>query len=194
MTSVAGPELDGTNPQDFVGFAQFYAVGFPLVVGRVFLVVGHWFVAEDLTQDAMVEMMRQWEERSERSEADNIAWTIGIAMNLARRHRRRVAVGARALARWVGWQQSTLAQLENDVLAKADTYRWISALPQQQRAVAILWALADQSADEIARTLGISASTVRTHLQRIRRHFAHGSQTGLGGAGEMARSTGDRKT
>jgi RNA polymerase sigma-70 factor, ECF subfamily len=193
MTHVAGRALDGKDPPSFAGFDQFYASCFPLVVSRVFLAVGHWYVAEDLAQDAMVEMMEQWDERSGRSVADNVAWAVGIAMNLARRHRRRIATGARAIARMAGWQRPTITHLEMEVLNRAETYRRIAALPKQQRVVAVMWVLADRSVDEIAQALGIAPSTVRTHFQRIRRQLADLSDIGFGADDENARTSGGRQ-
>ncbi len=37
------------------------------------------------------------------------------------------------------------------------------------------WGLADMTAEEIAATLGIASSTVRTYFQRIRIHFQNSS-------------------
>jgi DNA-directed RNA polymerase specialized sigma24 family protein len=153
-----------------------------LVVGRVFLMVGDWHAAEDLAQDAMLTLMDQWADRRDRSDDANVAWTLGIAANLSRRHRRRLAVHAKALGRLVGLQQPSIACFDVDVVARADTYRRLSALPRQTRTVAVLWLLAGMTADEIGVRLNITSSTVRTYLQRIRKHFGDDGPSGIGNA------------
>lgn len=171
MTSLDDQPLDGTAERPSPEFAQFYATAFPLLVGRVFLIVGHSHLAEDLAQDAMVEMFHQWSDRSDRSVKDNIAWAVGIAANLTRRHQRRLVTGARAVARWAGMHRPATVYIEMDVLVRSEAYRRIAGLSKRQRAVAVLWVFADMTAEEIAQTLGIATSTVRTHLQRIRKHL-----------------------
>jgi DNA-directed RNA polymerase specialized sigma24 family protein len=83
-----------------------------------------------------------------------------------------MATGTRALARWAGLRRPEVAHLEIEVVTRSETYRRIAKLPMQQRAVAVLSFLEDMTAEDIARTLGISPSSVRTHLQRIRRRLA----------------------
>ena len=61
-----------------------------------------------------------------------------------------------------GWLRRTLINLVNDK-SRRQRYR-----PRQQRAVVALRYLEDRSVDDIARTLEISASTVRVHLSRGR--------------------------
>jgi RNA polymerase sigma factor (sigma-70 family) len=172
MTSIDGRPPDSSEASPLApDFDQFYAAAFPSILGRVFLVVGNKHLAEDLAQDAMVEMLQQWDNRRTLPIAANTAWAIGIAVNLTRRHQRRLVTGARAVARWAAGAQSSAAFFETDVLARDEVYRRIAKLSKKQRAVAVLWAFAGMTAEEIARTLDISSSTVRTHLQRIRRHL-----------------------
>jgi DNA-directed RNA polymerase specialized sigma24 family protein len=175
-----GDQLHGQDRPAFPAeFERFYTGSFPLVAGRVFLMVGDWHAAEDLAQDAMLTLMDQWADRCGRSNADNVAWTLGIAANLSRRYRRRLAVHAKALGRLVGLEQPSIACFDVDVVARADTYRRLSALPRQTRTVAVLWLLAGMTAEEIGGRLNITSSTVRTYLQRIRKHFDDGDPGGI---------------
>ena len=164
--------LPGDRPvsgaERFSEFATFYTSAFPIVMSRVFLLVGQRHLAEDLAQDAMVVMMQQWRDRSGHPLTANVAWAVGIAANLAYRHRRRLLTGARIMARWATHFSPVVTHVDTEVLGRDETYRQIARLSRQQRAVAVLRVLGDQSVEEIAATLGISASTVRTHLQRIR--------------------------
>ncbi len=90
----------------------------------------------------MVEMIGQWANRRAKPVEANIAWTVGIAVNLARRHRRRLAVRAKVFSRWMGWQQSMIGSVDVEVVARAEAYRRMAALPGRLRAVAVLWGLA----------------------------------------------------
>jgi RNA polymerase sigma factor (sigma-70 family) len=171
MTAADNQTLERAVPRHHLGFPEFYTAAFPLVVGRVFLIVGHKYLAEDLAQDAMVEMMRQWHDRCDLPLEHNIGWAVGIAANLARRHQRRAVTGMRALSRWAGLHRPPLVHLEIEVLARDEAYRRIAGLPKQQRAVAVLWAFGGMTAEAIAQTLGVTSSTVRTHLQRIRKQL-----------------------
>jgi DNA-directed RNA polymerase specialized sigma24 family protein len=52
------------------------------VVGQVFVIVRDAHLAEELAQEAMVEMMDQWADRCDRTIDANIAWTVGIAARI----------------------------------------------------------------------------------------------------------------
>jgi RNA polymerase sigma-70 factor (ECF subfamily) len=168
MTFMVDPVRDATYRVPLTGFEQFYEATFRRVVGRVFLIVGDAHLAEELAQDAMVEIMDQWADRCERSVDSNIAWTVAIAANLARRHWHRLKIRARALTRLAARLQPEVSSFDVEALARIDTYRRLTALPRRQREIATLWLLGDMTAEDIADTLGITASAVRTHTQRIR--------------------------
>lgn len=169
---MADPVRDTTCRAPLTGFEQFYESSFRHVVGRVFIVVGDIHLAEELAQDAMVEIMDQWADRRERSLESNLAWTVAIAVNLARRHWRRLAVRSRVLARLAGRPRPGLSSLDVEAIARIDTYRRLGVLTRRQREIGTLWILGDMAAEDIADALGISASSVRTHMQRIRRRLA----------------------
>ncbi|GAB3828378.1 RNA polymerase sigma factor [Dactylosporangium cerinum] len=163
-----------TSPAEtpLAGFEQFYESSFQRVVGRVFLIVGDAHLAEELAQDAMVELMAQWAGRRDRPAESNTAWTVGIAANLARRHWRRLVVHTRVLTRLAGRRQAGASSIDEQTIVHVDTYRSLAALPRRQREIATLWVLCDMTAEEIADALDISASAVRTQMQRIRKRLA----------------------
>ncbi|MDG6101385.1 sigma-70 family RNA polymerase sigma factor [Dactylosporangium aurantiacum] len=180
---MADPVPDAARRPPLTGFDQFYEQAFRRVVGRMFLVVGNVHLAEELAQDAMVQIMDQWGERRDRSVESNVAWTVAIAVNLARRHWRSLAVRARAVARLAGRGHSGAVSLDVEAIERMDTYGLLATLPRRQREIATLSVLCDMPAEEIAAVLGISASAVRTHMQRVRKRLAGGVGKPLTDAG-----------
>jgi RNA polymerase sigma-70 factor (ECF subfamily) len=143
-------------------YAWLFATEFRPVARTVFLIVHDRDRAEDITQDAFVELLRHWRKISRYDRPG--AWVRRIAMRMAirevRRERRRPAVELEAL-------QPTLPAPADDDLRRA-----IRDLPPMQRAAVVLFYFEDRPTAELADILGCSDATVRVHLYRGRKRLA----------------------
>lgn len=153
-------------------FADFYKATFQHTLSRAFISSRNRSVAYDATQDAYVEMLQKWPDRYTRSHDDNRRYTIGIAV-------KKVADWYRQQERWSNledWAENGSEDLGFttvvDSLSLIPKIRSIiDRQPPQRKAVAILFFLEDYKYNEIADLLGISKSTLRTHVERIRREL-----------------------
>jgi RNA polymerase sigma-70 factor (ECF subfamily) len=107
-------------------------------------------------------------------------WLYGIAHNLLRNHlrdeRRQLAAyvrrGADPLADPGALAAFSLADARADsAVVSADLARLLARMPDRDRHVLLLFAWADMSYAEIARTLNIPVGTVRSRLNRARRQL-----------------------
>jgi len=135
---------------------------YPKMVALAAAVSGSRTFAEDLAQEAMLRLDRNWV-KVQGFESPG-AWVRRITINLALSHRRRLANEAKAKLR-LAVTPSTLATAgaEHEPVWKA-----VAALPRNQRAAVALHYLEDRSIAEIADILEISPSTARVHLHRGR--------------------------
>jgi RNA polymerase sigma-70 factor (ECF subfamily) len=119
--------------------------------------------AEDLVQEAFIRLSRSAGRiRKGGSEA---AYLRSIVINLARDHNRRGLVSLRHRPSALPDSPSA----EEDASARAERQEVIEALrtlPRRQRDCVTLRYYLDLSIPDIAETLGLSANTVKTHLQR----------------------------
>ena len=119
-----------------------------------FRVLGDRAEAEDVAQEALARAYLAW--RRIAGYAD--AWVARVATNLAiDRWRRRVRAVPAPPAE--GSHDPQLAE-------RVDLLRALRALPRRQREVVALRYLADQSEESVARALGCSVGTVKTHASR----------------------------
>lgn len=116
--------------------------------------------AEEVVQDAFVQLQRRWEHAR-----DPVAFVRTCVVNGARgRLRRRATVRRHPLA--------GLGEARDDVdrLVLDDERRAVAAalasLPTRQRECLVLRHWADLDIAEIAQTLGISTGSVKTHVHR----------------------------
>lgn len=114
--------------------------------------------AEDIVQEAT---LRAWQKLhlfdADRGSAR--AWLVAIVLDRCRRHRVR--------HRQALFERPAAAESQ-DLDARLDMEKLVRSLPNRQRQVVTLFYLADLSVDEIARTLGLSTSAVKTHLLKAR--------------------------
>jgi len=122
-------------------------------------------VAEEITQDAFVQLYRNWAKVSRYDRPD--LWVRRVAIRQAQRERhrswRRPALELRAAGPDV---VPALTEPRDDVLAA------VRALPCQQRAVVVLFYFEDRPMPEIARIVGCSVSTGWSHLHNARKRLA----------------------
>lgn len=149
-----------------VDLDAFVTREYPKVVAAVGLITGNRQDAADAVQDALVGFLAKPPSR----EITNVAaWITVVASNRARDLQRSRGAESRAYAK-VGTHDESyddaLAGLDVDVL------KALEALPRRQKEVCVLHYLLDQSVDQVAEGLGVSAGTVKTQLHRARTALA----------------------
>jgi RNA polymerase sigma factor (sigma-70 family) len=159
--TVARP--DSWSAEDEAAYAAFYVLTFPRVLPTVYLILRDRAAAEDVTQDAFVQLYVHWRKVS-RYEAPE-SWVRRVAIRLARRlaqrERMREVLSRRA------------HQVPHEVAAAdPDLERAIARLTPGQRAVVALFYFEDMSVVEVASTLQCSQSAVKVSLHRARHALA----------------------
>ena len=136
--------------------------------------MARWFVdditaAEDLVQEAFIRLSRSAHRIREHDKA--AAYLRSIVVNLARDHNRRGLVSLRHRPPAVLDEPSaeeTAAARES----RSEVVDALRRLPHRQRDCLVLRYYLDLPVEQIATTLGISANSVKTHLQRGMRALA----------------------
>jgi DNA-directed RNA polymerase specialized sigma24 family protein len=143
-------------------YARLFRAEFPRVRRTVRLIVHDAVSAEDLTQDAFVQLLLHWRKVSRFDRPD--AWVRRVAIRLAVRHLKRE--NRRVLV------EGTLAPGAPWPGPDPDVINAVRALPPKQQAVLVLFYYEDRPMAEIADLLDISESTGFVHLHRARRTLA----------------------
>jgi RNA polymerase sigma factor (sigma-70 family) len=144
-TRVGGDELE-----------EFCRVQYRVLVGALGLYTGDAGAAEELAQEALMRVASSWEDvRACHSPA---AWTMRIAMNLARSRFRRLAAARRAATAMGACPSPVVPELA-DVLAVRSAVR---SLPARQRRALVLRYYADLSVRDTALVLRCPEGTVKT--------------------------------
>lgn len=144
------------------GYTAFFRAEFPAVVRTVYLILRDTSRAEDVCQEAFIQLLGQWPKISayERPEA----WVRRVAIRLAMR-------GVRRDRLWV-LVRDRIAPPSTQTSSDLDVSEAIRRLPGNQRAAIALFYYEDRSVEEVAAILGCSTATVRVHLHRGRRRLA----------------------
>lgn len=169
MSAIAAARLAGheiTVDAEALVVRLFHEQGAALVrLARLF--VDNKDAAEDLVQEAFLRLARHAGRIDESDRAP--AYLRSIVLNLARDHNRRGLVSLRHLAA-AGREIDVIDDLTADELVRTEDHRMVleavRALPARQRDCITLRYLEELSIDAIAATLGLSANSVKTHLQR----------------------------
>lgn len=119
------------------------------------------FTAEDLAAEAMARAYAHWGKVSN-AESPR-AWVLRVTTNLAVDHVRRHQSHRRFAPLLLDREPREDGEL---AVTRVALVAALAALPQRQREAVALRYLADLEETEVSRALGISASTVRTHVQR----------------------------
>jgi RNA polymerase sigma-70 factor (sigma-E family) len=139
-------------------FAEFYAAAWGDCLRIVMVSVADRPLAEDLVAEAFTKAWASW--RKVRGLAEPRAWVIRTAMNARvswwRRHRREVTLE----------RQNTMEATSQDLALDSSLVAALRRLPVRQREVIALRLLLDLDTTTTAEMLGISSSTVTTHLHR----------------------------
>lgn len=146
-------------------FQWLFLTEYQSVVRTTFLVLHDRERAEEITQDAFVQVLKHW--AKVRQYESPGAWVRRIAIRLAVRATRRERLGREL-------QRQALSPPTGEGLALPDPeiMAALAALPSRQRAVVALFYLEDRPMDEIATVLGCSVATGWVHLHRARKRLA----------------------
>jgi DNA-directed RNA polymerase specialized sigma24 family protein len=143
-------------------YASCFRDHFPRIARTVNLILRDPIRAEDITQDAFLELYRHWSTVSGYDHPD--AWVRRVAIRRAVRVRRRDALWRAVLDLF---QPSTTPPHPDPDIAAA-----IGSLPRVQRAAVVLHYYEGRPVAEIAELLGCAEPTARVHLHRARRRLA----------------------
>jgi RNA polymerase sigma factor (sigma-70 family) len=139
-------------------FAEFYAAAWDDCLRIVMVSVGNRALGEDLVAEAFTKAWASW--RKMRGLAEPRAWIIRSALNAHvswwRRHRREVALSS----------HDNTAATSSDPALDSSLVTALRRLPVRQREVIALRLLLDLDTATTADMLGMSGSTVATHLHR----------------------------
>lgn len=166
MNQTGGVEPDGVPVVRSVeDFGVFYRREYRGVATLTMVLVRDAAAAEDLAQEAFLRAHRDWHRIGRHERPD--AWVRRVATNLAMSRFRKLRAEAKALLR------STDRPPDGEMNAEAAEF-WaeVRRLPRRQAEAVALHYVEDRSVDDIAALLGVSAASVKTHLQRARRTLA----------------------
>lgn len=128
------------------------------LVGALWLYCGDRDVAEELAQETLVRVCRDWEQVAQMAAPG--AWAHRVAINLANSHYRRRGAARRATTKI---QSDALGHhTDPDGADQVAVRRAVATLNRKQRSVVVLRYYADLSLQEIADSLGLSLSAVKS--------------------------------
>lgn len=150
-----------------------------LVYVTIFAILKNETEAEDAAQETMINAFRHL--RSFRGEAKFSTWLVTIAMNEARKRRRKAKVSAEdsldepnedsegdyTPAVLTDWREVPLAALERKEL-REKLRQAVGMLPEKYREVFVLRDIEELNQEETAAALGINVTLVKVRLHRAR--------------------------
>lgn len=156
----------GVAPPDF---AEFYRRDAP-VVQRFMCAFAGRELGVEATAESFARMLERWPQLRRLQEAQRRAYVLTTAKNYVRR----VAVlDARFEALHehhdLGFADTDLDRVADSTGLVQAVRRVIDGQPTRRRQVAMLFFLHDDSPGDIARLLGMSESTVRSHVSALRK-------------------------
>jgi RNA polymerase sigma factor (sigma-70 family) len=143
-------------------YAAFYLAEFPLVVRTSYLVVHDRYRAEEVAQEAFIQLLTHWSKVSRYEQPG--AWVRRVAIRLATRSARRERLRP-SLERESDPPDSATAR---DV----DLLNAIKQLPTRQRAAVALFYFEDRPLSEVADILGCSNAAAKVHVFNARKRLA----------------------
>jgi RNA polymerase sigma-70 factor (ECF subfamily) len=143
-------------------YTRFFRQEFGGVVRTVVFIVHDSHRAEDIAQDAFLQLLRNWPKVSRYERPD--AWVRRIAIRLAMRSIRRDRLWS-VIRRDV---RPALPLQPRDL----DVFDAVRRLGGMQRAAIVLFYFEDRPIAEIADMLGCAEPTARVHLHRARKRLA----------------------
>jgi RNA polymerase sigma-70 factor (ECF subfamily) len=143
-------------------FTWFFVDQYPLVTRTVYFIVHDAQRAEDIAQDAFVQLLGQWSKVSRYEQPQ--AWVRRVAIRIAVRHLRRERMRSR--------REREAEPPQPPQPVDVDLLRAVAQLPAMQRAAVVLFYFEDRSMREVADILGCAESTSGVHLHRARKRLA----------------------
>jgi RNA polymerase sigma-70 factor (ECF subfamily) len=161
------PFVVSPAPVTLASFEDLYLAEYQSVVRLLVASTGRVDLAEDLAQDSFLAAHRRWDIVS--GYDDPAGWVRRVALNAATSAWRRRRTEASALVSMAGRSAPS-----PPALPAPDDRVWaaVRRLPARQAQVIVLKTVEDRSTTDIARLLGLSENSVRTHLRRARRRLA----------------------
>jgi RNA polymerase sigma-70 factor (ECF subfamily) len=154
----ARPQAAEAKERVRLDFDEVFAREQAALIALAFGLTGSRGLAEDLTQEAFLRLHQRWGRVAAYEQPG--AWLRRVLLNLARSRARRLAVEARALARF-GRQHRPDPFLSTE---SAEFWSAIRTLPRRQAEVLALYYLDDRPVAEVAEILRLAEGTVRAHL------------------------------
>ena len=143
--------------------ARLYEIHAPRLVGMMWAFLGDRASAEDVVQDTFLRVGQRWRDIRDPSRAP--AYLRSTAFNLARSRLRRRVVALRHMPEFPtpgpSAEEGTILRADQEEVAAA-----LRSLPARQRACLILRYYDDMTDSQIAIDLGLSPSSVKTHIAR----------------------------
>jgi RNA polymerase sigma-70 factor (sigma-E family) len=147
---------------DADAFSEYMVSRWDRLLRTAYLLTGNQHDGEDLAQAALARAYSRW--RRVRAADDPDAYVWRIMLNLHTERRRRLSF---LRERPTGdLPEDATADASEQVLLRGVLRRALALLPPRQRAVVVLRYLEDRSETEVARLMGTSIGTVRTHAFR----------------------------
>jgi RNA polymerase sigma-70 factor (ECF subfamily) len=143
-------------------YTSLFQVEYPAIVRTVALMLRDDARAEEIAQDAFVQLHVAWEKVSRYERPGS--WVRRVAIRLAMRAIRRDRL-------WALVRRDLVAR-EPGAEFKMDVAGAIRQLPGAQRAAIVLFYYEDRPVAEIAAILGCAEATARVHLHRGRKRMA----------------------
>lgn len=150
-----GSLAEGKERVEPLDFTAFFAASFQEILGIVAVAAGRQALAEDATQEAFARALQRWESVSQMKRPDS--WVVRVALNVVtdthRRHRREIeldqelesAPNDAVQEMWVKWNLDRLTPMQRVAMMR----RYVDGMP----------------VEEVARTVGRSTDTIKTHLR-----------------------------
>jgi RNA polymerase sigma-70 factor (sigma-E family) len=145
-------------------YSAFYGAEFPAIARSVFLLTRDREAADDITQEAFVQLYVHWRKVATYERPG--AWVRRVAIRLAVKRLRREESRGRVEAAADSRSESTPAPVDADIVTA------VAQLPTRQRVAVVLYYFEDRPVAEIGEVLGISESNAKTTLFRARRRLA----------------------
>lgn len=142
-------------------FEEFVAARGPSLLRLAVMLTGNAHDAEDLLQATFIKAIRHWDRVAAAGSPE--AYTRKILVNEHLSWRRRPQRRESAVAEV---ESATVADPTSAVSARDAAWQLLNTLPPRQRAVLALRYYSDLSDDQIAATIGCTASTVRSNASR----------------------------
>lgn len=158
------------RPIDRRAVDQLVVEHLPAALRMAARLTGDQHVAEDVVQEALCRVLRQW--HSFRGEASFKTWLLQIVVNVDRDRRRRRAPAEGLDAGEIASRAASPSELAAATELQGELRSAVDRLPQRQREVALLIWGEGLAADEAASVLGTSEANVYTNLHLARNRVA----------------------